>query len=93
MNTHVNLVDLLSHKSTGERIHKFPSEVALSEYTIRTEKYFPRNDANAGSLLERLLRNILNPSLGRGERSGGSGRGRRIGGRGGLHLPRGGTIF
>ncbi|TFK67489.1 hypothetical protein BDN72DRAFT_770668 [Pluteus cervinus] len=81
--THVNLVDLLAFNNTGEEVCKFPSEVALSEYTIATEKYFPRNDANAGSLLELLLRHILNPSLGRGRRGGGNHSSRRNGGRGG----------
>ncbi|TFK67491.1 hypothetical protein BDN72DRAFT_96406 [Pluteus cervinus] len=68
MSTHVNLVDLLAFKSTGEEVTKFSSEVALSNYTIGTDSYFPREHVLAGSLIYYLLRNILNPSLDRGRR-------------------------
>ncbi|KAG1882486.1 hypothetical protein F4604DRAFT_1879511 [Suillus subluteus] len=48
--THVNIVDLV-----------FVSEVDLSEYTISTGKFFPRDNAYAGGLLRYLLRRIINP--------------------------------
>ena len=81
-NTHVNLVDFIDHPEAG--VQTFPSEVALSEYTIRESKYFPKDEVHAGSLLKHLLRNILRPSPtrvgrgthGRSEGPGGRGRGR-----------------
>ncbi|TFK58536.1 hypothetical protein BDN72DRAFT_68803 [Pluteus cervinus] len=83
MSTHVNIVDLLAYQNTGEEVHKFTTEVALSKYTIDTGKYFPREDANFGSLLRRLRRHILNPSLERGGGSLSRRRNRtRVGGRG-----------
>jgi len=83
--THANLVDLVQ----GEAVI-FPTVLALSEYTIRNGKYFPRDNINAGDLLKHLLRHILNPSLDanrssntpRGKRGKGRGRGRRGRGRG-----------
>lgn len=59
--THVNIVDLVDTKATGEPVTVFVSEVDLSEYTITTGKFFPRENAYAGGLLRYLLRRILNP--------------------------------
>ncbi|KAI0773916.1 hypothetical protein C8Q74DRAFT_1200735 [Fomes fomentarius] len=59
--SHINICDLLDapfHKTPPTR---FPSEVALSRYTQDTGKFFPRDDIAAGSLLQYLLRHILNP--------------------------------
>lgn len=68
--THVNIVDLVDTKVTGEPVTVFVSEVDLSEYTISTGKFFPRDNAYAGGLLRYLLRRIINP---RQERVSGSG--------------------
>ncbi|KAF8988974.1 hypothetical protein BDQ17DRAFT_1257362 [Cyathus striatus] len=63
---HINLVDLVDTKRTGSSIKRFNSEVALSNYTMSTEKIFPKLEARAGGILKFLLRNILNPSSKRG---------------------------
>ena len=62
---------------TRKKARIFPTEVALSEYTKSTEKYFPKDNAYAGNLLKFLLRQIMNPHRSRNE--GGRGRGRRRG--------------
>ena len=40
---------------------KFPSEKALSKYTLANHKIFPRGNVHAGGLLRALLRRILHP--------------------------------
>lgn len=57
--THVNLVDLVDTSRTGMPVNIFPNLKKLQDYTIKTEKYFPKEDAYAGSLLRFLLREIL----------------------------------
>jgi len=59
-NTHVNLVDLVDSGGT-QAVTKFPSEKALSTYTLETRKIFPRQNVHAGGLLEALLRHIYHP--------------------------------
>ncbi|OJA12927.1 hypothetical protein AZE42_09298 [Rhizopogon vesiculosus] len=59
--THVNIVDLIDTKMTGEPVTVFASELKLSEYTKQTGKIFPRDNAYAGGLLRYLLRRIMNP--------------------------------
>ncbi|KAG0705581.1 hypothetical protein DFH29DRAFT_267646 [Suillus ampliporus] len=59
--TYVNIVDLVDTKVTGEPVMVFVSEVGLSEYTKRTGKFFPRENAYAGGLLKYLLRQIMDP--------------------------------
>ncbi|KAI5837647.1 hypothetical protein DFP73DRAFT_311546 [Morchella snyderi] len=60
---HVNLVDLIElppHSTgpvTAARI--FPTLKALKEYTKKTGKYFPREEAKAGGILKALLRKLL----------------------------------
>jgi len=66
LSTHVNIVDLIDKPRTRKPIHKFASEVELSEYTIQSRKFFPRESAYAGGLLRFLLRHILKPSYTRG---------------------------
>ena len=39
----------------------FDTEVALSEYTKNTSKFFPKESAYAGGLLRHLLRRIFHP--------------------------------
>ncbi|KAJ7205856.1 hypothetical protein B0H12DRAFT_1225407 [Mycena haematopus] len=56
---HVNLMDLLDTQTTGEPVHRFATEEALSEYTKCTRKIFPRDDAYKGPLLRHLLRRIF----------------------------------
>ncbi|KAF8148235.1 hypothetical protein B0H34DRAFT_737430 [Crassisporium funariophilum] len=77
LSTHVNLVDLVQSFTTKKRVEIFPSVKHLSDYTIKHEKYFPRDNVHAGQLLQHLLRHIHNPSKGliRG-RGTGSSRGR-----------------
>ncbi|KAH8998353.1 hypothetical protein EDB86DRAFT_2912760 [Lactarius hatsudake] len=59
---HVNLVDLV-HGSKKE-VQIFKTEKELSEYTIATEKYFPKEDAQDGGVLRALRRQILAPRKG-----------------------------
>ncbi len=59
-NTHVNLVDLVDARGT-QVVEIFPSEKALSIYTLETKKIFPRKNVRAGGLLQALLRRILHP--------------------------------
>jgi len=59
--THVNIVDLVDINLTGKPVTVFASEVDLSQYTISTGKFFPRDNAYAGGLLRYLLRRIINP--------------------------------
>lgn len=65
MATHVNLVDLVDRGMSHKRVKIFPSENALSEYTLRNGKFFPKENAYAGGLLRHLLRHILNPNSSR----------------------------
>ncbi|KAJ7168900.1 hypothetical protein C8R46DRAFT_1350388 [Mycena filopes] len=58
---HVNLVDLIDFPATGDPVNRFESERALSEYTLRTRKFFPRDRAYKGPLLRYLLRHIFCP--------------------------------
>ena len=60
--THVNLVDLVDAPKTHKPVRWFPSEKALSDYTLETEKFFPRNSKCAGGLLKFLLRHIFHPA-------------------------------
>ncbi|KAI0033361.1 hypothetical protein K488DRAFT_47848 [Vararia minispora EC-137] len=61
--SHVNIVDLLDAAMHGERTRGFPSERALSKYTLGTpNKIFPLDRAKAGGLLRYLLRQIIRPS-------------------------------
>ncbi|KJA16359.1 hypothetical protein HYPSUDRAFT_193198 [Hypholoma sublateritium FD-334 SS-4] len=78
--THVNLVDLVDVFETNRRVEVFPTVQALSDYTQESEKYFPRDEVGAGSLLTYLLRQIMRPPAhGRATRGrgGGTGRGAR----------------
>ena len=59
-NTHVNIVDLVDAGGT-QVVTNFPSEKALSTYTLATKKIFPRENVHAGGLLQALLRRILHP--------------------------------
>jgi hypothetical protein len=66
---HVNLVDLVDCRRTGQQVQSFPSEVALSKYTLQRDpdtyqrnKIFPKENAYAGGLLRHLLRNIYDPT-------------------------------
>jgi hypothetical protein len=57
----INLVDLVDTPNTGVGVRVFESERDLSEYTISTGKFFPRDHALAGGLLRYLLRQIYHP--------------------------------
>ncbi|KAF8989154.1 hypothetical protein BDQ17DRAFT_1176355, partial [Cyathus striatus] len=56
--THVNLIDLVDTKRTGKPVEVFQTE-ALREYTKKTRKFMPREDALAGGILRFLRRKIL----------------------------------
>jgi hypothetical protein len=60
---HVNLVDLLVVVALGlkEEVRIFKTEKELSEYTIATGKFFPKEDAKDGGVLRALRRHIWNP--------------------------------
>ena len=79
--SHVNLVDFIDHPESG--VKTFPTEKALSDYTRAEGKYFPREEVETGSLLNTLLRHILNPRAERVRQPNqerGRGRRRRRGG-------------
>jgi hypothetical protein len=48
---------------TEKKAHVFPSVLALSEYTKKHGKFFPKDNAYAGNLLRFLLRHIIFPEL------------------------------
>ena len=56
------------HRGSVGAVQRFPTEVALSEYTIEMRKIYPRARVPKKSLLEFLLRHILNPRPRRRER-------------------------
>ncbi|CAE6357636.1 unnamed protein product [Rhizoctonia solani] len=61
---YVNLIDLVDMPNTGVPVRLFKREYDLSEYTLKTDKIFPKDDAHAGGLLKHLLRNIIAPRRG-----------------------------
>lgn len=56
---HVNIVDLLDARVTGDIVQTFSSVRALSDYTARTKKYFSREVVKQDKLLKVLLRRIV----------------------------------
>lgn len=56
---HVNLVDLVQGDKLEVQI--FETERALSKYTKRTNKFFPKENAVDGGVLRALRRHILSP--------------------------------
>jgi hypothetical protein len=58
---HVNIVDLVDTQKTGQRVEIFNSLDDLSSYTKETGKFFPKENAYAGGVLQFLLRQILDP--------------------------------
>lgn len=59
----VNLVDLVDVRGDPTRqVQLFQSEKALSKYTKRSAKVFPKDLAKAGGILKFLLRQIVRPS-------------------------------
>ena len=56
---HVNLIDLVH--GPKEEVRIFKTEKQLSDYTIETEKYFPREEARDGGVLRALRRQIMLP--------------------------------
>ncbi|KAG8738748.1 hypothetical protein FRC10_006512 [Ceratobasidium sp. 414] len=67
--TYVNIIDLVDARVTKVHVRHFGSEKELSEYTMRTGKYFPKENAYAGGLLKFLLRHIISPSNGKAHSS------------------------
>ena len=68
VNIHVNLVDLVHQVVHGpkEELIFFKTEKQLSDYTIKTGKYFPKEGAKDSEVLQALRRHILLPREGRG---------------------------
>jgi hypothetical protein len=64
----VNIVDLVDARGDPSAVRIFPSVQQLSAYTKKTQKFFPSNDAKAGGLLRKLLRQILFPPTEKGAR-------------------------
>jgi hypothetical protein len=58
---HVNICDLVDHVTIGAPVRLFDSEQELSQYSMATDKIFPRDDVPKEGLLHFLLRNIFNP--------------------------------
>ena len=56
---YVNLVDLVHNPR--KKATNFETEKRLSEYTIETEKYFPKGDAKDSKVLRALRRRIIRP--------------------------------
>ncbi|KAM6502997.1 hypothetical protein JOM56_002974 [Amanita muscaria] len=59
--THVNLVDFIDSRITGEPIRIFLTEKELRRYTQRTHKIFPKESAKESGVLKYLLRRIYAP--------------------------------
>ncbi|KAG9127401.1 hypothetical protein FRC07_014211 [Ceratobasidium sp. 392] len=55
---HVNLVDLVDKPNMNIKVKRF-NKWTLRQYTMETEKFFPREDAKAGGILKHLLREII----------------------------------
>ncbi|KAJ3574216.1 hypothetical protein NP233_g1916 [Leucocoprinus birnbaumii] len=65
----VNLVDLVDARGDPDKVVRtFPNEKALSSYTKRTKKIFPKGEAKAGGILEFFLRHIFQPGEGAGKK-------------------------
>jgi hypothetical protein len=52
-------MDLVDMPNTGKPVKLFKNAGELCDYTRRTDKVFPRNEARAGGLLKYLLRLIF----------------------------------
>ncbi|KAI0263440.1 hypothetical protein BC834DRAFT_957760 [Gloeopeniophorella convolvens] len=72
---HVNLVDLVQAPTRHVRL--FPTEKALSEYTLEKNRIFPKEDARDGGVLRALRRHILDPKESRPPRNGQKRRGKK----------------
>ena len=57
--THVNLVDFIERRDPEKPVKTFASQRALSKYTLKHEKIFPKRNVHEGSLLRDLLRQIF----------------------------------
>ncbi|KAG8741842.1 hypothetical protein FRC10_002352 [Ceratobasidium sp. 414] len=57
--THVNLVDLVDMPNTNRPVQQFKSVGALSVYSKKGKKIFPRDEAKAGGILKHLLRQLF----------------------------------
>ncbi|KAM6503640.1 hypothetical protein JOM56_000583 [Amanita muscaria] len=57
--THVNLVDFIDTRITGNPVQKFATQEELRTYTKETHKIFPRRSAEESGVLKYLLRKIF----------------------------------
>ena len=60
--THVNLVDFIDTRITGDPIKIFKTEKELRDYTRENDKYYPKQSAKESGVLRYLLRKILRPN-------------------------------
>ncbi|KAI0792454.1 hypothetical protein C8Q75DRAFT_731677 [Abortiporus biennis] len=64
-NTHVNIVDLVDAGRIYGEVTIFDTVEELREYSLKTGKIFPRENAKAGGVLRYLLRKIdVGPGMG-----------------------------
>ncbi|KAL4892539.1 hypothetical protein BDV59DRAFT_43349 [Aspergillus ambiguus] len=56
---HVNIVDLVEGRQTGQKPRTFPTVGALARYTHETQRFFNRNSAKQDKILRVLLRKLL----------------------------------
>ena len=62
--THINLVDLVKDRLSGDKAKVFESLEALRSYTLgNRKKIYPKDAIPKGSPLARLLAHILYPHL------------------------------
>ncbi|KAI0263439.1 hypothetical protein BC834DRAFT_827594 [Gloeopeniophorella convolvens] len=73
---YVNLVDLV--QAPTRPVHLFPTEKELSDYTKRTKKFFPREEARDGGVLRALRRQIHNPGESHPPHDGQQRRGKKV---------------
>lgn len=58
-------MDLVDSARTGKPVKLFASLGELTKYTLKTERFFPKQNAYQGGLLKELLREIINPYFGK----------------------------
>lgn len=56
--THVNLVDLIDCRRAGTAVRRFPTFSALRNYTVNTDRVFPKEVAKEDGFLKALLRSF-----------------------------------
>ncbi|PPR03688.1 hypothetical protein CVT24_007409 [Panaeolus cyanescens] len=57
--THVNLLDLTQATDPNSTVETFSTQSELRTYSIRTRKFFPREEIHSGDILKYLLRKFF----------------------------------